>query len=208
MYRHFSDAFSDELWTKNVWKTGILIAGGFQALGILQLHNNGVCKDANRWWGLPFRVFQTQFLCLVNYSTGLKTRGYSPLRASRLPDAFEPLSNERWVVSFMTKILNWLPQNGCRNNKNLPKSSWTCFRISLRANINTSPRTDPETSSGWPPTEETQSSLLTSHYSNAVCKDGERQPSSSKIIGQELYCPLLIPTIPHRKLNDINLNGF
>jgi len=59
--------------------TGILIAGGFQALGILQLHNNGVCKDANRCLGLPFRVFQTQFLCLVNYSTGLKTRGYSPI---------------------------------------------------------------------------------------------------------------------------------
>ena len=89
------------IWTKSM--TGILIAGGFQALGILQLHNNGVCKDANRWWGLPFRVFQTQFLCLVNYSTGLKTRGYSPLRDSRLPDAFEPLSNERWVVSVFDK---------------------------------------------------------------------------------------------------------
>ena len=68
--------------------TGILIAGGFQALGILQLHNNGVCKDANRWLGLPFRVFQTQFLCLVNYSTGLKTRGYSPFGLRVFTDAF------------------------------------------------------------------------------------------------------------------------
>ena len=103
MYQHFFRRFERWIMNENVWKTGILIAGGFQALGILQLHNNGVCKDANRWWGLPFRVFQTQFLCLVNYSTGLKTRGYSPLRASRLPDAFEPLSNELWAVSFMTK---------------------------------------------------------------------------------------------------------
>ena len=148
----FSDALSDELWTKNVWKTGILIAGGFQALGILQLHNNGVCKDANRWWGLPFPVFQTQFLCLVNYSTGLKTRSYSPigLRVFQTPLSLWAMSDELWV--FLTKILNWLPQNENINNKYLPKSSWTCFRISLRANINTSPRTDAETSSAWPST--------------------------------------------------------
>ena len=144
MFRRSSKLTTHISLLKNVWKTWTWIAGGFQALGILQLHNNGVCKDANRWWGLPFRVFQTQFLCLVNYSTGLKTRGYSPLRASRLPDALEPLSDEQWVMSFLTKILNWLPQNKNINNKNLPKSSWTCFRISLRANINTSPRTDPE----------------------------------------------------------------
>jgi hypothetical protein len=27
---------------------------------------------------LPFRVFQTPFFCLVNFSTGSRTRGYSP----------------------------------------------------------------------------------------------------------------------------------
>ena len=44
-------------------------------------------KDAERQPSPHVRVFQTPFLCLVNYSTGLKTRGYSP-SASRLPDAF------------------------------------------------------------------------------------------------------------------------
>ena len=57
-----------------------------------------------------------------------------------------------------------------------------------------------------------QQKKLKAHYSllttQSRLEDGERQPSSSKIIGQELYCPLLISTIPHRKLNDINLNGF
>ena len=48
---------------------------------------------------------------------GFKTRGYSPLRASRLPDAFEPLSDDQWF--FLTKILNWLPQNENINNKYL-----------------------------------------------------------------------------------------
>ena len=38
---------------------------------------------------LPFRVFQTPFLYLVNYSTGLKTRGYSPFGLRVLTDAFE-----------------------------------------------------------------------------------------------------------------------
>ena len=31
--------------------------------------------------------------------------------------------DESW--SDMTKVLNWLLKNGCRNSKNLPKSSWT-----------------------------------------------------------------------------------
>ena len=35
-------------------------------------------KDANRQLSPHVRVFQTPFLFLVNYSTGSRTRGYSP----------------------------------------------------------------------------------------------------------------------------------
>ena len=42
---------------KNVWKTWIRIAGGFQALGFLWLHNKGVCKDAERQPSPHVRVF-------------------------------------------------------------------------------------------------------------------------------------------------------
>ena len=50
---------------------------------------------------------------------------------------FWEMSNEWWAMSFLTEVLNWLPQNESRNNKCLLMSSWTCFRISPRANIMT-----------------------------------------------------------------------
>ena len=122
-------AFFQTLWAmncerKNVWKTWTWIAGGFQALGILQLHNNGVCKDANRWLGLPFRVFQTQFLCLVNYSTGLKTRGYSPigLRVFQTPLSLWAISDELWV--FLTKEHKFRRSSKLTTHCSLLKNVW------------------------------------------------------------------------------------
>ena len=70
-------------------KTGTWIAGGFQALGFLWLHNNGVCKDAERQPSLHVRVFADAISLSCHYSTGLKTRGYSPFGLRVLTDAFE-----------------------------------------------------------------------------------------------------------------------
>ena len=50
--------------------------------------------------------------------------------------------------------MNWLPENESINNKNLPKSSWTRFRICPRRKTSKGSRWDAETSSAWRYNEE------------------------------------------------------
>ena len=75
----------------NVWKTGKWIAGGFQALGFLWLHNNGVCKDA----GIRPYV-------MLNLVQHLTASLYLPPLLGEILKLVQDdviVSIERWVVS-------------------------------------------------------------------------------------------------------------
>ena len=138
---------------------------------------NGVCKDADVQWGLPFRVFQTPLLC--NH----KNRGLKSPRLFIFPSFRRIFSHNSLLIPHYSALTI--------------TSSWTCFRISPNKGVSKGSQWDAETSSAWPFTlddyyrrnissEEAQCSLLTTHPSQLITQTlkAQRQGRDSLSLGK------------------------